>query len=236
MLRNYCKSDVNTRPRKSLVLLENKDAFNFKYNLMRKFIYLVGALMIGLVFNSCKCTQETNYVTPEIVVENTISADRQTMYLDNGENYRWYETGVVLKDWLDEENDGAIEMVVNVFQVVEQFDSTSFDTIVYKYQHTVEGTTSDSVHGFWVEDYPLNEEIIKVTFKEAYDKVMSVNLPKPHSRQVVLRKEIGPKDCNPQWIFGNSRAQIYVDAVTGEVSKDNPAFGPEFEMPLGEWP
>ena len=53
---------------------------------------------------------------------------------------------------------------------------------------------------------------------------MEVNLPKPHSKHVVLRKQIGPKACNPQWIFGNITSQIYVDAVTGEVNSKNPAF------------
>ena len=199
------------------------------------------AMMVGVA--SCKCssnTQEQENVLgeTELVVENVISTDRQAMFLNHGKDYRWYETGIQLKDFLDEENDGAIDMVVNVFQVVEEYDSTSFDTFVYKYQHFADGTVNeDSVHGFWVEDYPLNEEAVVVTFKEAYEKVMAVNLPKPHSRQVVLRKQVGPVDANPQWIFGNLHAQIYVDAVTGEVSDENPSFkGLGFKMPLGEWP
>ena len=199
------------------------------------------AMMVGVA--SCKCssnTQEQENVLgeTELVVENVISTDRQAMFLNHGKDYRWYETGIQLKDFLDEENDGAIDMVVNVFQVVEEYDSTSFDTFVYKYQHFADGTVNeDSVHGFWVEDYPLNEEAVVVTFKEAYEKVMAVNLPKPHSRQVVLRKQVGPVDANPQWIFGNLHAQIYVDAVTSEVSDENPSFkGLGFKMPLGEWP
>jgi hypothetical protein len=51
----------------------------------------------------------------------------------------------------------------------------------------------------------------------------------------VLRKEVAPLDCNPQYIFGNKRAQLYVDAVTGEVKDYNPAYK-GFTMPLGEWP
>lgn len=196
-------------------------------------------LMIGV--SACTCTQQKESVNDskvaELVVENTISTDRQDVYLNHGEEYRWYETGVQLKNFLDEENDGTIDMIVNVFQVIEQCDSTSFDTFVFKYQHTLEGTTTDSVHGFWIEDYPLNEEVIKVSFKEAFEKIQEVNLPKPHTRQVVLRKQVGPVDANPQWIFGNLHSQIYVDAVTGAVSKDNPAFeGLNLGTPLGEWP
>ena len=193
---------------------------------MKKFlVFLMGIiLMIGV--SACTCTQQKKDVDPavaELVVENVVSLDRQAMFVAHGEDYRWYETGVQLK---------------NVFQVVEQYDSTSFDTFVYKYQHFSDGSVNEEgIHGFWVEDYPLNEEVIKVTFKEAFEKVQEVNLPKPHSRQVVLRKQVGPVEANPQWIFGNLRSQIYVDAVTGAVSKDNPAFeGLNLGTPLGEWP
>ena len=196
-------------------------------------------LMIGV--SACTCTQQKKTSEPEaaeLVVENVISLDRQAMFVAHGGDYRWYETGVQLKNWLDEENDGAIDLVVNVFQVIEEYDSTSFDTFVYKYQHFSDGSVNEEgIHGFWVEDYPLENEAIKVTFKEAYEKVQEVNLPKPHTRQVVLRKQVGPVEANPQWIFGNLHSQIYVDAVTGAVSKDNPAFaGLNLGTPLGEWP
>ena len=189
-------------------------------------------LMIGV--SACTCTQQKETSEPEDV----ISLDRQAMFVAHGGDYRWYETGVQLKNFLDEENDGAIDMVVNVFQVVEEYDSTSFDTFVYKYQHFSDGSVNEEgIHGFWVEDYPLENEGIKVTFKEAFEKIQEVNFPKPHTRQVVLRKQIGPVEANPQWIFGNLHSQIYVDAVTGAVSKDNPAFeGLNLGTPLGEWP
>jgi hypothetical protein len=207
---------------------------------MKKFLVFLMGLMLMIGVSACTCTQQKETSEPavaELVVENVISTDRQAMFLAHGGDYRWYETGIQLKNWLDEENDGAIDMVVNVFQVVEVKDSTSFDTFVYKYQHTLEGTTTDSIHGFWIEDYPLNEEVIKVSFKEAFEKVQEVNLPKPHTRQVVLRKQVGPVDANPQWIFGNLHSQIYVDAVTGDVATSNPAFkGTNLGTPLGEWP
>lgn len=207
---------------------------------MKKFLVFLVGLMLMIGVSACTCTQQKVTSEPqvaELVVENTISTDRQDVYLNHGKEYRWYETGVQLKNWLDEENDGTIDMIVNVFQVIEQHDSTSFDTFVFKYQHTLEGTTTDSIHGFWIEDYPLNEEVIKVSFKEAFEKIQEVNLPKPHTRQVVLRKQVGPVDANPQWIFGNLHSQIYVDAVTGDVTDENPAFkAMGFKMPLGEWP
>ena len=208
---------------------------------MKKFFVFLVGLMLMIGVSSCTCTQQkgsnADSKVAELVVENTVATDRQDVYLNHSKEYRWYETGVQLKNWLDEENDGTIELVVNVFQVIEQHDETSFDTFVFKYQHTLEGTASESIHGFWIEDYPLNDEVIKVSFAEAFEKIQEVNYPKPHTRQVVLRKQVGPVDANPQWIFGNLHSQLYVDAVTGEVTDKNPAFGGlNLGTPLGEWP
>jgi len=215
---------------------------------MKKLFVILASVLLMLGVSSCNsCTnQSSTPTTPTLAtvevadsmyVEHTVAVDRQTMFAKGvDDNYRWYETNIRLVNFLDDEYDG-IEEVVNVFQTVENMDEHSFDTVVYKFQHTAEGTVEGFTHGFWVEDYPLNNEQIIVTFAQALEKVNEVNLPKPHSRYVVLRKEVGPVDANPQWIFGNSRAQLYVDTVTGEVSEDNPAFrGLNLGTPLGEWP
>ena len=212
---------------------------------MKKLFGILASLLLIIGISACTCSSEKKVQGNDVLrsgeaatVENLISLDRQAMYVAHGGDYRWYETGVQLKNWLDEENDGTVDMVVNVFQVIEEYDSTSFDTFVYKYQHFADGTVNEEgIHGFWVEDYPLNEEVIKVSFKEAFEKIQEVNYPKPHTRQVVLRKQVGPVDANPQWIFGNLHSQLYVDAVTGEVRPTNPAFdGLNLGTPLGEWP
>ena len=215
---------------------------------MKKLFVILASVLLMLGVSSCNsCTnQSSTPTTPTLAtvevadsmyVEHTVAVDRQTMFAKGvDDNYRWYETNIRLVNFLDDEYDG-IEEVVNVFQTVENMDEHSFDTVVYKFQHTAEGTVEGFTHGFWVEDYPLNNEQIIVTFAQALEKLNEVNLPKPHSRYVVLRKEVGPVDANPQWIFGNSRAQLYVDAVTGEVSEENPAFkGLNLGTPLGEWP
>lgn len=190
-------------------------------------------LMVGLIVAGCSCSRKNpkEQEIAKIVVENTISTDREAMALKNL-NYKWFETGILFEKYLDEENDGTISEVVNVFQTVEG-DSISFDTEVFKFQHFSDGTfASDSVKGFWIEDYPLNEEEIKVTFDSAFVLINQVNLPKPHSKYCTLRKPIGPKACNAQWIFGNIQSQIWVDAKTGEIRESNPAFPDEFKI---EW-
>jgi len=214
--------------------------------------------MMGLIFTlmlsfsactGCNKTQEavlsdtTEAVveTADLVVENLISMDRQAMYNKVGGDYRWYETCMRLENFLDEENDGTLAEVVNIFQAVID-RGQGYDTKVYKFQHFADGTwAEDSVIGFWIEDMPMNAEMIKVTYKEAYDKLIATNMPKPHSHYVTLRKQVGPVEANPQYIFGNLHETVFVDAVTGEIFDYNPAFGkPEdgngFKMPLGEWP
>ena len=146
------------------------------------------------------------------------------------EEFRFYETDILLKNFLDEENDGNIAELVNIYQVSTELDSTSFDTYVYKVQHFSNGTVlKDSVNGFWIENYPITLDEIKVPYDSAYNLMLRVNLPKPHSRHVTLRKPMGPLDCNTQWIFGNIHQQIWIDAVTGEAKSSNPAFPNDFE-------
>lgn len=208
---------------------------------MKKLFVLLASLVLLISVSSCSsCTnQAKNFEaeTTEQVVEHMIALDRETMFMNHADDYRWFETCVQLNDWLDEECDGSFNLVTNVFQTAVARDAGSYDTRVIKYQHINGETHEDAIDGFWIEDWPLEEETIKVTFAEAFEKVMETNLPKPHTHQVVLRKEVGPNPCNPQWIFGNLRSQIYVDAVTGEVSNVSPAFnGLNIGTPLGEWP
>lgn len=212
---------------------------------MKKLFGLLIAFSMVFAMNSCKCTSDNNkkddavVVEPvELVVENLVSTDRQSMYLKYGDNYRWYETTVVLSDYLDADAELKITSVINIFQGITEYENgKSFDTEVVTFTHTPDDNTVESVHDFWMEDYPLNNEAITLTFAQALEQVLATNSPKPHSKYVVLRKEVGPKDTNPQYIFGNIKAQLYVDAVTGAVSDSNPVFDVKgFKMPLGEWP
>lgn len=195
---------------------------------------LCAIMLLFASCNGCKKVPEAAKVA-ELNVEQVTNTDKQYMFTNYGTDYRWYESCIVLKDFMDEECDGTVTGISNVFQVVEEKEKGA-DTFVILAAHTADSTAYEVKHGFWVEDFPLNDEAIKITFSQAFEKINEVNLPKPHSRQVVLRKQIGPVACNPQYIFGNTKAQIYVDAVTGDVTDKNPAFPEGFKMPLGEWP
>lgn len=207
-----------------------------------KKLFLICAMLLGVLsLGSCSCNKESNQCelkkAQTLVVENIVSVDREYMYLNYGGDYRWFETCILLKNFLDEENNGEIAGISDVFQVISDEDDRGADVNVILISHTENADTVDVKHAFWVGDSPLNAEAILIPFEKAYELLQQVNLPKPHSRHCVLRKEVGPVDANPQYVFGNTQAQLYVDAVTGEVSEENPAFkGFGFKMPLGEWP
>lgn len=182
--------------------------------------------------------QVVNGAAGSLVAERVISLHRETMFrLADGKDYRWFETTIELSDYLDAEGqDGTISEVTSLFQTIVE-DGHGADTWVQYLSTSVSGgmIIPQPIHSFVVGDCPLNDEPISVTFLQAYARAMESNFPKPHSRFCVLRKELGPKDVNAQYIFGNARRQLYVDAVTGAVTDENPAFE-GFGMPLGEWP
>ena len=142
---------------------------------MKKFIFSVA--LLGMMMTSCNKCQHVEVIDGSDVdtvavlnLENVISLNRQDMYLNYGEEYRWYESCILLKDYLDEESDGTIAGISNVFQVVTSIDD-GCDTHVVLFSCTPTDWTKEVKKGFWVEDFPLENEIIAITFKEAYDKI-----------------------------------------------------------------
>ena len=208
------------------------------------------AFLIGLVMSFMSCTgcsfskedsklQDSVATTVVLDVEHSIALDRQTMFVNYKDNYRWYETEILLPEFIDSDSATSNpEMIVNVLQSIVE-EGNGADVWVHKFQHFKDGTVvHDSINGFWIENFALNDEVIKLNYTAAYDRMMQSNFPKPHSRYVTLRNPIGPVAINAQWIFGNINEQLWVDAVTGDVKNSNPAYPKEkgFKMPLGEWP
>ena len=226
---------------------------------MKKLWSFVKNLFCKIFGCKCKCQKQTVGEQPQEVanlnVEHIIATDRQNMYLNYQKDYRWFETGITLNKFMDaEDTDATVESIYNVFQTVVE-RGEGFDTEVVCMAHKGEVHGTEVKGAFWVGDCLLNEAEIKLTFEQAYDRLMQANLPKPHSRQCVLRKELGPKDANAQYIFGNVKDHVYVDAVTGDVKTENPVYegfeedakklGYAFPWlkpkgylgnPLGEWP
>lgn len=213
---------------------------------MKKVFILLMAISLMFSFNSCDWfNKNKDNEKKEIIVENVVKADRDYMTENYGNTYVWYETQISLNDYLDEECDGSFSEIVDVFQVITTIDSAKFDTKVIKMYHVADSSYIEEIEGFWVEDMNMNDEIISVTYKQAFQLINEVNFPKPHSKNCVLRKEVGPIEANPQYIFGNIESQLYVDALTGDVTDESPSFCDEViendsiedvNTPLGEWP
>lgn len=191
---------------------------------MKKNLFLLFVMMFAIILASCERKKQpvVEPVVDTLMVENFISMDKEFVFVNYSEDYRWYETNVTLKNFLDETDSLRIDEVGNVFQFVKD------DPQVVITAHNDSIDRVELFNSFWIEDFDMSEDSIAVTFQEAFDKVMAVNLPKPHSKHAILRKPMGSLDCNPQWVFGNVESQIWVDAVTGNVAESNPAF------PVGE--
>lgn len=213
---------------------------------MKKLLGFVLVFFMAFMISCTNCsnkpivepTQDSIEVVAAIDFEHAVATDRQEMFLKFGKDYRWYESDILLPEFLDAEDvTSNPEMVVNIFQSIVR-EGTGYDTWVWKFQHFPDTVIKDSIQGFWIENYALDEQVIKLKYTEAFDRMMQANFPKPHSKYVTLRNPIGPVAINTQWIFGNIHEQLWVDAVTGDVKNSNPAFPDSlgFKMPLGEWP
>jgi len=194
---------------------------------MKKLFYFLAALAVVAGVSSCKCTKDE-----ELVPEKTVAVDTAKMAeiaAEDSAEYIWYETSVEYDNFFDEDATLAVAKVENRFQENVK-DSVGVNTFVYLFTHElgVEDVDPEPIHDFVIEDKPLVGEEVTLTFADALERLFEANYPKPHSKQVVLRKELGPKPgVNPQYIFGNPEAHLYVDAVTGDVTDKNPVYDVE---------
>lgn len=155
----------------------------------------------------------------QLVAERVISTDREWALLNIGNGYDWFETEVKYAVALnDASQTGEIEQVRNVFQKATDVGD-AFNVNVYQAFTTKDGTVYIKDDGFWLEDLPLNDAVVNLTFSQAYEKLMQSNTVKPASKYCVLRKPVGPSpDQHPLYIFGNPHnGVVAVDAVTGKV-------------------
>ena len=122
---------------------------------MRKSILLVMSMLLCLAVgftscNGCKNEPAEPEAAPEVaklIVENVTNADRQYMFTNYGGDYRWFESCIVLKDFLDEDCDGTVAGISNVFQVVEE-QGNGADVFVILAAHTPDTTAYEIKHGF----------------------------------------------------------------------------------------
>ena len=185
---------------------------------MKKNIFLSVIMLLATMFvTSCNkdgWVEKINQEDAKYMAENYANDD-----------YQWLECCIDFVDFLDEDNGHEVASVANIYKIVTAVDSANFVEKVVLIAHTRDTMVTEERYGIWVGDNRMDTFApFKVNLEKALSQMYKANCPKPHSRHCVIRKEVGPKDCNPQYIFGNKQCQVYVDVVTGSVSSTNPVF------------
>lgn len=194
----------------------------------------IAVMLVGC--NSCNPEEEKQEEKKEVKVltltpETVISTDRQTMFLRTPKNamLKWMESSATLTDFLSSENaDKATFMeVTNGFQT-QWGDKKSMDVKVTQITTNTMSTDSLVMSAFYLDNYPLNDKEIKVTFAEAVQKILQTNCPKPQTRVLVLRFPIGPVGVDDAFYIAKDINDddfvVCVNARTGDVLTHNPAF------------
>ena len=162
---------------------------------------------------------------------------RQTMYgiiqhlQDEGRTivpdgkYQWRNSLVILNDTVTQENIDDLH-VVSVRDVFFYWDNQRGPQVQYITDHVKDGTQIPyPITDVWIEDTDMSDAPIRLSAEEALMRLKEYNgvLPKDCDF-IILRLPVGPKDCNPQWVFGDIGDVLFIDAVTGEVRDYDPAF------------
>ena len=118
---------------------------------MKKFSLFFAMLIMAcmIAFTSCsKCTNQA--VEPEVLqddtaevvvgwnVENVTNADKQYMFINYGNDYRWFEECILLKDYLDSDDYIKENLLCELSRVLNK-DET-IDLLIYSSQlHILQG-------------------------------------------------------------------------------------------------
>lgn len=162
---------------------------------------------------------------------------RQTIYqLVEGGEYEWRNSRVVFNEAVTYEN-------IDHLHVTDVNDVFCYWNEQGPWVQMINSNVKKGlqiawpIQDVWIEDDNLSDQPIKLSCEDALQRLKEWNgvLPKD-CNFITLRLPVGPKECNPQWTFGDTYDVLFIDAVTGEVKDSNPAFGkPTIEKPLGEW-
>ena len=212
---------------------------------MKIFLGLLLAI-VGIMATGCSCQSENNKqdvvstgkplsadVKPLVLTpECCISTDREAMFLRTPKGYtlKWMQTGITLTAFLSDAaiQDATVMEVTNGFQT--QWETRKgINTKVTLITWNTMATDSLVANGsFYLDNYPLNDKQINLTFKDAVTKALQANCVKPQTRVCVLRCPVGPVRVeDAYYMFGDCQGgspMIFVNARTGEVTTHNPAF------------
>lgn len=140
-------------------------------------------------------------------------------------NYQWRNSLVILNDTVTAENIDDLH-IVSIRDVFYYWSNKFGPQVQYITDHVVYGTQIPyPISDVWIEDRDMSNAPIKLSAEDALTRLKEWNgiLPKD-CNFIILRLPVGPKDCNPQWVFGDVGDVLFIDAVTGEIRTWNPAF------------
>lgn len=140
-------------------------------------------------------------------------------------NYQWRNSLVILNDTVTAENIDDLH-IVSIRDVFYYWSNKFGPQVQYITDHVVYGTQIPyPISDVWIEDRDMSNAPIKLSAEDALLRLKEWNgiLPKD-CNFIILRLPVGPKDCNPQWTFGDVGDVLFIDAVTGEIRTWNPAF------------
>lgn len=140
-------------------------------------------------------------------------------------NYQWRNSLVILNDTVTAENIDDLH-IVSIRDVFYYWSNKFGPQVQYITDHVVYGTQIPyPISDVWIEDKDMSNAPIKLSAEDALNRLKEWNgiLPKD-CNFIILRLPVGPKDCNPQWTFGDVGDVLFIDAVTGEIRTWNPAF------------
>lgn len=140
-------------------------------------------------------------------------------------NYQWRNSLVILNDTVTAENIDDLH-IVSIRDVFYYWSNKFGPQVQYITDHVVYGTQIPyPISDVWIEDKDMSNAPIKLSAEDALNRLKEWNgiLPKDCDF-IILRLPVGPKDCNPQWTFGDVGDVLFIDAVTGEIRTWNPAF------------
>lgn len=140
-------------------------------------------------------------------------------------NYQWRNSLVILNDTVTAENIDDLH-IVSIRDVFYYWSNKFGPQVQYITDHVVYGTQIPyPISDVWIEDRDMSNAPIKLSAEDALNRLKEWNgiLPKD-CNFIILRLPVGPKDCNPQWVFGDVGDVLFIDAVTGEIRTWNPAF------------
>ena len=212
---------------------------------MKKSLFICLLLAIaGIMVTGCdSCQSENNkqegydgvVVDFNKGVEHIQAQHRQMMYgIAKGKKYAWYESKVMFRDSIKADNLDDVHMVdvTDVFQTFEPALCQTISTNIKK------GTIVPSpIPDIWIEDVDMSELPLKITAEDVIEKLKAWDGIIPPAKGMTLRCPLGPRRCNAQWVIGNIKDVIFIDAVTGNITDWCPAFpDPRKNGPLGEWP